>query len=88
MSTVEEIKAAAASLKPEEQFELYKWLTESKMLRQRQLEALQKDIAIGLDQMEQGQYRVYDEHSLNSLADEIKSKGRKRLAEQKRDGRP
>ena len=88
MSTVEEIKAATANLKPEDQIELYRWLGEEKIFRQRQLEALREEIAIGIEQIERGESKVYDKQSLTNLAAQIKSEGRTRLAGQKGHDRP
>ena len=47
MSAVEKIKLAAAELDPDEQFELFRWWTESDAFRQRQLASLKREIAIG-----------------------------------------
>jgi hypothetical protein len=44
MSAVEKIKAAAAELDPDEQYELFRWLIESDGFRQRQLAALKRDV--------------------------------------------
>jgi hypothetical protein len=40
MSALEKIKAAAAELGPDEQYELFRWWIESDAFRQRQLAAL------------------------------------------------
>jgi hypothetical protein len=82
MSTLEEIKAAAAKLTAEQQFELFNWLIESEAFRKRQLEQLQNEINIGLEQLERGESRNY-EGSLTGLADEIKEEGRRRLEQGK-----
>ena len=47
------------------------------------LEALRKEIAIGIEQIERGEYTEYDEGSLNEMFEQIKARGRQRLAEQK-----
>jgi hypothetical protein len=58
MSAVEKIKAAAAALDPDEQVELFRWWVESDTFKQRQLAALKRDIAIGIEQLEDGRYRT------------------------------
>ena len=50
-------------------------------LRTLKLEALRRDIAVGIEQLENGQYTEYDEETLSALFEEIKAKGRKRLAQ-------
>ena len=79
MSTLEEIKAATAKLDLEEQVQLFRWWTSSEVFRTRQLASLKHEIALGLAQLERGQYRIYDEDSLMRLAEEVGSSGRKRL---------
>ena len=79
VSTLEEIKAATARLGPDDQFELFRWWTESKVFKARQLAALKEDIAKGIDQLDRGQYRTYDDTSLMQLAEEIGEAGRERL---------
>ena len=49
-------------------------------LRTLKLEALRRDIAVGIEQLENGQYTEYDEESLSALFEDIKARGRKRLA--------
>lgn len=61
MSAVEKIKAAAAELDPDEQYELFRWWVESDSFKQRQLAALKHDIAIGVEQLDNGRYRTYDD---------------------------
>ena len=78
MSAVEKIKLAAAELDPDEQFELFRWWTESDAFRQRQLAALKRDIAIGIEQLDSGQYQTYSEADLMQLAEDIGKDGRNR----------
>jgi hypothetical protein len=47
MRTIEEIKAAAAELSPDEQVELFRWWIESDTFKQQQLAALKRDLAAG-----------------------------------------
>jgi hypothetical protein len=83
MSKVEELKLAAAKLTPEEQFELFKWWTETDQFKRRQLETLRRDLAAGITQLDQGKYRSYTEETVAKLAEEIGSAGRKRMAKRK-----
>ncbi|MDF5733110.1 MAG: type II toxin-antitoxin system Phd/YefM family antitoxin [Rhizonema sp. PD38] len=48
-------------------------------VRQLKLEALQRDIALGVEQLQNGQYREYDDESLPSLLQTIKERGRRKL---------
>jgi len=79
MSAVEKIKAAAAELGPDEQFELFRWWIESAAFKQRQLAALKRDIAIGIEQLDQGRYRTYDDANVMQLAEDVGKSGRKLL---------
>ena len=67
MSAVEKIKLAAAELGPDEQYELFRWWTESDAFRQRQLAALKRDIAIGIEQLDSGRYQTYSEANVMQL---------------------
>jgi hypothetical protein len=80
MSAVEKIKAAAAKLDPDEQVELFRWWVESDTFKQRQLAALKRDIAIGIDQLEDGRYQTYDDNNVMQLAEDVGRSGRARLA--------
>ena len=79
MSAVEKIKAAAAELGPDEQYELFRWWTESDAFRQRQLAALKRDIAAGILDLDSGHYRTYADANVMQLADEVSRAGRERL---------
>ena len=79
MSAVEKIKAAAAGLDPDEQYELFRWWTESDAFRQRQLAALKRDIAIGIEQLDSGRYQTYSEANVMELAEDVGRAGRNRL---------
>ncbi|MBI4026162.1 MAG: hypothetical protein HY360_14340 [Verrucomicrobia bacterium] len=85
MSTVDELKAAAATLAPSERYELLKWLTSPDEVHKIQIEELRREIAIGIDQMEQDQYKAYDGKSLNELVKEVCVRGRKKLVQPKRN---
>jgi len=82
MSAVEKIKAAAARLDPDEQFELFRWWVESDSFKARQLAALKRDLAIGIEQLDNGRYQAYDDATVMQLAEDIGRSGRKRLKKQ------
>jgi len=43
------------------------------------LESLKRDIALGMEQLENGEYSEYDDNSLPDLLQSIKERGRRRL---------
>jgi len=75
---VEKIKAAAAQLDPDEQAELFRWWVESDTFKQRQLAALKRDLTAGLEQLESGRYRTYDDTNVMQLAEDVGRTGRER----------
>ncbi len=85
MNTVEKIKAAAAKLKPDEQVELFRWWVGSETFKQRQLAALKRDIAMGIEQLEDGRYRTYNDNNVMQLAEEVGRLGRVRLAKPRKN---
>jgi len=72
MSTVKEVKAATQELSPEERWELYRWLGESKDVQGFRREELRREIAVGIAQADSG-----DVAPLN--IEEIKAKVRQQL---------
>ncbi len=52
-------------------------------LRKLKLEALQHDIAIGAEQLKNGQYTEYDDESLLGLLETIKTRGQRQLLQEK-----
>jgi hypothetical protein len=46
-----------------------------------QQDDLRRQIRVGIDQLERGEYRDYDQRTLTELAERIKKNGRKRLAQ-------
>jgi prevent-host-death family protein len=48
-------------------------------LQKLKLEALKRDIALGVEQLENGEYSEYDDESLPNLLQSIKERGRNRL---------
>lgn len=79
MSAVDEIKAAAAKLHPDEQFELFRWWIASPAFRQRQLSALKDENAKGIELLDQGRYQNCDDSNVMQLAESIGRLGRERL---------
>ena len=79
MSAVEKIKAATAKLNPDEQVELFRWWIESDTFKQRQLTALKRDLASGIEQLDNGHYTSYDDGNVMQLAEEVSKSGRERL---------
>jgi hypothetical protein len=84
MSAVEEIKAATAALDPDEQYELFRWWVESNSFKQRQLAALKRAIAAGIEDLDQGRYQTYTAGGGMQLAEEVGRSGRKRLTQARR----
>ncbi len=63
-------------------------LRENDEVQRFRLERLKKEIAIGLEQLEKGQYKTHDDDGLTGLIEEVKAEGRKRLAKRpRRNGR-
>ena len=79
MSTLEEIKAAAARLDPDDQVELVEWWVQSESFKARQLAALKRDLTLGIEQLEQGAFRTYDDSTVMQLAEEVVQSGKARL---------
>ena len=80
MSAVEKIKAAAAELGPDEQYELFRWWIGSESFQRRQLAALKHDIAAGIEDLEQGRFQTYTNENIMQLAEDVGRTGRERLA--------
>jgi hypothetical protein len=78
MSTLHEIKAAAARLPAEERSELVAWLSESKDVWEIRREQLRREIQIGLDEIERGEVAPLE------MA-EIKRKARARVEAERRN---
>ena len=51
MTALEKAKAATAALADDEQYELFRWWVESDYFRQRQLAALKRDMAVGVEDL-------------------------------------
>ena len=72
MSTLQEIKTAAAALPAKERSELVAWLSEARDVWEIRREQLRQEIKIGMDELARGDMAPLD-------VDEIKRKARGRL---------
>jgi Arc/MetJ-type ribon-helix-helix transcriptional regulator len=61
-------------------------LIEADQKRAAELEALHKEVALGVEDLEQGRFTDYE--SPEQIADEVKARGRKWLAERSKDRQP
>ncbi len=52
--------------------------------RDERLESLRRDIRLGLEAVDRGEFTDYDQSNIRKLADRIKARGRKRLAVEER----
>src|SRR5205085_526308 len=52
-------------------------------LKRIRLEELRREIAIGIEQIEKGEYVEYDDDSLHEMFEQIKTEGRRRIAEKR-----
>jgi hypothetical protein len=84
MTAVDKIKAAAAELNPEEQYELFRWWIDSDGFRQRQLAALKRDVAAGIEQLESDRYHTYTDANVMQLAEEVSRSGTEQLAKSRK----
>jgi len=57
-------------------------LRDAERLRAEKLEALRVEVDKGLKELERGEYEEFDDDSLWRLCEQIKKRGRKRLAQQ------
>jgi hypothetical protein len=82
MTALEKIKAEASKLNPDQQYDLFRWWIESDGFKQKQLTALKRDIAAGIEDLENGRYKeINSESDAMRLAEDIGKRGRERLAE-------
>lgn len=79
VSTLEEIKAAAAALNPDEQMEFFRWWTQTDAFKARQLATLKRDLALGIEQLEQGRYQTFGDSNVMKLVEDVSKPGRERL---------
>ena len=64
MSAWGKVKSAAAELDPEERVELFRWWVGTPEFKQGQRAAVKRDIAHGIDDLENGRHQIYDETSV------------------------
>ena len=84
MNAMEKIKAVAAGLDPDEQVELFRWWVESDAFKTRQLAALKRDLAAGLEQLDRGHCQTFDDASVMHLAEDVGRSGRERLKKRRK----
>ena len=87
MTAIEKIKAEAGKLDPDEQYDLFRWWIETEGFKQRQLAALKRDIAAGIEDLENGRSRACLEADAMRLAEDIGRKGRERLAKMRKSSK-
>ena len=82
--TVEELKAEAAKLPPDDRFALAEWIEQSEDIRELRRAALVREIEIGLDQLDRGEcVECKDDAELRSFFDGVKARGRELLRTRK-----
>ncbi|MBI3696346.1 MAG: type II toxin-antitoxin system ParD family antitoxin [Acidobacteria bacterium] len=54
--------------------------------RGRKLEQLRKEIQVGVDQIERGEYTEYDAHTIQNLFSDIEAEGLRKLAAKRKSG--
>jgi antitoxin ParD1/3/4 len=59
-------------------------LKEREDFQQLRLAELRKEIAVGIRQMDRGEYTVYDSKSLGKIVKRVQIEGRKRLAQRRK----
>jgi antitoxin ParD1/3/4 len=60
--------------------ETLRLLRERDELRQARLEDLRREVRVGLQQLDEGQYTTYDDGSLEELIQEVRTAGREAVA--------
>ena len=75
MSTVQDIKSAAARLSPRERLQLLNWLSDSEEIKKLRLEALRRDLLVGIKQADRGELLDSDE-----VFDRVTRKIRRRVS--------
>ena len=82
--TVEELKAEAAKLPPDDRFALAEWIEQSERIRELRRATLVREIEIGLDQLDRGEcVECKDDAELRSFFDGVKARGRELLSTRK-----
>jgi len=80
---VEELKAEAAKLPPDDRFALAEWIEQSVDIRDLRRAALIREIRIGLDEIDRGEcVECKDETELRAFFEGVKARGRELLEAQ------
>jgi antitoxin ParD1/3/4 len=66
--------------------EALRLMEERDRVREIRLEELRKEIQVGIDQIERGQYTEYTTETLHELFAEVRSRGKKMLEAERRKG--
>ena len=83
--TVEQLKAEAAKLPPDDRFALAEWIEQNEDLRELRHAALVREIETGLGQLERGEcVECKDDAELGAFFDGVKARGRVLLAARKK----
>lgn len=78
--TVEELKAEASKLPPNDRYALAEWIEQSAEIRELRRAALIREIGIGLDELKRGEFaECQDETELAAFFDGVKARGRATL---------
>jgi hypothetical protein len=78
---VEELKAEAAKLPPNDRFALAEWIEQNEDIRELRRAALVREIQVGLDQLDRGEsVECKDDAELRSFFDGVKARGRELLS--------
>lgn len=81
---VEELKAEAAKLPPNDRFALAEWIEQNEDIRALRRAALVREIQVGLDQLDRGEYvECKDDAELQGFFDGVKARGRELLSARK-----
>ena len=82
--TVEELKAEAAKLPPDDRFALAEWIERNEDVRELRHAALVREIEVGLDELDRGECaECKDDAELRSFFDGVKARGRELLSARK-----
>jgi hypothetical protein len=81
---VEELKAEAAKLPPDDRFALAEWIGQSEDIRELRRAALVREIHAGLDELDRGEsVECKDDAELRGFFDGVKARGRELLSARK-----
>lgn len=77
---VEELKAEAAKLPPNDRFALAEWIEQNEDIRVLRRAALVREIEVGISQLDRGEsVECKDDAELRSFFDDVKARGREML---------